>query len=69
MKGVVLTSADFLAHQLPQHVSAAPSDTLSSSSGISVDGMCVCARVCVCSGVCVFCMCLCCMLGSDKVPD
>lgn len=28
IKGIILTSADFLAHQLPQHVSAAPSNTL-----------------------------------------
>lgn len=43
-KGIVLTSADFLAHQLPQHVSAAPSNTLalfhqaSQSTGGEVGG-------------------------------
>lgn len=63
-KGIVLTRADFLAHQLLQHVSAAPSNTRSLFRRASLSDR-VCLDVCVCA----LCMCLWCMLGSDTVPD
>lgn len=46
IKGIILTSADFLAHQLPQHVSAAPSNTRSLFRQASLV-----VRMCVCLGM------------------
>ena len=45
LRGIILTSTNFLAHQLPQHVSGSNSDTHSLFHQASVHRKCVCMCV------------------------